>query len=75
MSDLTVPDEFGEWPFEARQFVLAEANTAIELREEICGLVGLPTKDWSSDAASQFTKAEMAMLVMALGGPDGGGSA
>ncbi|WP_435075930.1 hypothetical protein [Halococcus sp. AFM35] len=70
-SGLDVPDEFDDWPFEAKAFVLAEANTTAELRKEICGLAGLSFDGMESDKAGQFTKDEMATLVMALGGPDG----
>lgn len=69
--NLDVPDEFEEWPFDARSFVLAEANTAIELREEINALAGLAGAVDGSDSAAQFTKEELATLVMALGGPQG----
>ncbi|MFD1515089.1 hypothetical protein [Halomarina rubra] len=72
MSDLTVPEEFDNWPFDVRSFVLAEANTAVELREQIDSLAGLSSDDWESDNAGAFTKTELATLVMALGGPQGG---
>jgi len=39
--NLTVPDEADEWPHEARAFVLAEANTAADLRQEIDSLAGM----------------------------------
>ena len=70
-SGLTVPDEFDDWPFDARKFVLAEANTTVDLRREICDLAGMSFDDVASDKAGQFTKDEMSVLVMALGGPDG----
>jgi hypothetical protein len=74
VSDLTVPDEFDEWPFEARAFVLAEANSARALREEICDHTGL-SFDPEDETPDRFTKDQLAVLVMALGGPDQGGSA
>jgi len=66
--NLTIPDEADEWPHEARAFVLAEANTAKELRQEIDSLAGMPN-DADDDKAGAFTKDELAQLVLALGGP------
>lgn len=66
--NLTIPDEADEWPHEARTFVLAEANTAAELRQEIDSLAGM-TNDADDDKAAAFTKDELAQLVLALGGP------
>ncbi|MFC5970038.1 hypothetical protein ACFPYI_01720 [Halomarina salina] len=75
MPGLTVPEEFDDWPFDARNFVLAQANTALELRQEICSLSGIAfDEERESDRATQFSKEEMAMLVMALGGPDRNGA-
>lgn len=67
-----VPDEFDEWPFEARRFVLAEANDAKTLREAINGIVGLPNEKYRGDNAGQFTKEQLAAILMALGGPEEG---
>lgn len=72
MSEIAVPDEFDDWPFDARRFVLAEANTAVELRDGINAIVGLSNDDYESDNAGQFTKDELAALLMALGGPTRG---
>lgn len=66
---LTVPDEADEWPHDAKRFVLAEANSAIELREEIDGIVGLDARDYGNGSAGQFTKEQLAAVVLALGGP------
>jgi len=68
---LTVLDEFDEWPFGARRFVLAEANGAVELRREIFDIVGIENdvEDNSTGSALQLTKDEAAAIVMALGGP------
>lgn len=66
--NLTIPDEADEWPHEARAFVLAEANTAADLRQEIDSLAGM-TNDADDDKAAAFTKDELAQLVLALGGP------
>jgi len=71
MPELDVPPEYEEWPFEARRYVLAEANTALELREEIDGIVGLNSETEGSDSVLQFTKDEAAAVLMALGGPQG----
>ena len=67
--NLTVPDEFDDWPHETRSFVLAEANGTIDLREEINSLAGLSSGDYQSDNAGSFTKEQLATLVLALGGP------
>jgi len=67
--NLTIPDEADEWPHEARAFVLAEANTAADLRQEIDSIAGMST-DADSDTADQFFgKEELAQIVLALGGP------
>ncbi|WEL29817.1 hypothetical protein [Haloferax volcanii] len=68
--EVTVPDEFGEWPHDAKRFVLAEANSAIDLRVEINNIVGLSNDEFRSDNASSFTKEELAGILMALGGPE-----
>lgn len=72
-ANLEIPDEFDEWPHDARSFVLAEANTMEDLRKEVDSIVGFSSEDHRSDTAGQFTKEEMATLVLALGGPNGGG--
>lgn len=65
--NLEVPDGHDDWPFEARKFVLAEANEAADLRKEIDSLAGMTHDD---DGAHQsFTNDELAQLVIALGGP------
>lgn len=69
MSDVDVPDEYEEFPFEAKRFVLAEANTVVEIRREINNIVGLPNEGLESDSASNLTKEELAAILMALGGP------
>ncbi|ELZ48952.1 hypothetical protein C464_06060 [Halorubrum coriense DSM 10284] len=66
--NLDVPDKYEDWPFEARAFVLAEANTAADLRQEIDSLAGME-HDPDAEAQQQFTNDELAQLVMALGGP------
>lgn len=68
-ANIDVPAEYDDWPHDARAFVLAEANTAVDLREEINSLVGFTSEDLESDSAAQFTKEELAELIMALGGP------
>jgi hypothetical protein len=69
MADVDVPDEYEEFPFEAKRFVLAEANTVVEIRREINNIVGLPNEGLESDSASNLTKEELAAILMALGGP------
>ncbi|WP_135302619.1 hypothetical protein [Haloarcula amylovorans] len=71
-TNLEIPNEFEEWPHGARSFTLAEANTAKDLRREINSLAGLSSDDVTHDKAGQFTKEQLATLVMALGGPNGG---
>jgi len=71
MADVDVPDEYEEFPFEAKRFVLAEANTVVEIRREINNIVGLPNEGLESDSASNLTKEELAAILMALGGPQG----
>lgn len=71
MGEVEVPDEFSEWPHEARRFVLAEANTVADIRREIDGLVGLDSTGWKNNSdPGGFTKAELAAVLMALGGPE-----
>ena len=71
MTDVDVPDEYEAFPFEAKRFVLAEANTAVEIRRAINNIVGLPNEGLESDSASNLTKEELAAILMALGGPQG----
>ncbi|QLH78643.1 hypothetical protein HZS55_15695 [Halosimplex rubrum] len=73
MSDLDVPEKFegGDWPFEAKRYVLAEANTAADLRDEIDAMAGLPADEYPDNGAGRFTKDQLAAIVMALGGPRG----
>lgn len=72
--NLDVPDEYDEWPHDARSFVLAESNTAVDLREEINSLAGM-AGEFESANAGLFTKEDLAELVIALGGPQRGGGA
>ena len=65
---VTIPPKADDWPFEAKRFAIAEANTVVEIREEIDGIVGLGGH-WKHDQAATFTKDELAMLLLALGGP------
>lgn len=69
--DVDVPDRWEDWPFEARAYVLAEANSAVELRESINSIVGMPNDEFESDNALSLTKSEAAQILMALGGPNG----
>jgi hypothetical protein len=72
MADVDVPDEYEAFPFEAKRFVLAEANTVVEIRRAINNIVGLPNDEIESDHANSFTKEELAAILMALGGPQDG---
>jgi len=73
--NLTVPDEFEEWPHETRSFVLAEANTVVDLRRELDSLAGITGTDYDNDNAVTFCAEELATIILALGGPQGAGSA
>ncbi|MFW6435939.1 MAG: hypothetical protein ACOCY1_06105 [Halovenus sp.] len=66
-----LPEKAGDWPFEARHTALSEANTARDLREDIASIVGSEIIDIpeESRAVSQFTKRELAAILLALGGP------
>ncbi|MEZ3163255.1 hypothetical protein ABNG03_00210 [Halorubrum sp. RMP-47] len=66
--NLDIPGEYEDWPFEAPAFVLAEANTAADLRQEIDSLAGMK-HDTEMDTHQRFTNDELVQLVIALGGP------
>jgi hypothetical protein len=70
-ANIDVPEEFDEWPFDARRFVLAEANTAADLRREIDALAGMSSDGWEQDQPLRLTKDQAAALLMALGGAQG----
>ena len=70
-ANLEVPDEFNDWPHDARRFVLAEANSMEDLRKEMNALAGIPSEGKDLDGSS-ITKDEVAALVIALGGPQEG---
>jgi hypothetical protein len=67
--NLTIPDEADEWPHEARVVGIKEANEAQELRQEINSLVGMENDINSQTDALWFSKAQLAQIVLALGGP------
>ena len=71
-ADVSAPEEYEEFPFEAKRFVLAEANTAVELRRAVNNIVGLSNEGLESGNASKLTKEELAAILMALGGPQDG---
>lgn len=68
---VTVPPKADEWDFEARRYALAEANTTRDIREEIDAIVGFDDPAWETtdSGAGHFSKHELAMLLLALGGP------
>ena len=70
--NLEVPEEFGEWPHEAKAFVLAEANETTDLRNEIHALAGIAGTVEDGTRANSFSKEQLANLIIALGGPQGG---
>ena len=71
-ASVNVPEGWEDWPFEARAYVLAEANTAVDLREAINDIVGMPNDDIMQDQALNLRKDEAAKILMALGGPTNG---
>jgi hypothetical protein len=68
-----MPEKAEDWPFEAKHTALSEANTCNDIREEIRAIVGPTMIDEGEEGrdASQFTKKEMAAILLALGGPQG----
>jgi len=66
-----LPPEADEWDFEARRFVLSEANRAGDIREEIDAIIGAEDPNWTTtdSSAGTFTKDELALVLLALGGP------
>lgn len=66
-----MPDNTEDWPFEAKHTALSEANKAKEIRSEIAGIVGAELIRDPDDcsAPGDFTKREMAAMLLALGGP------
>jgi hypothetical protein len=68
-----LPDNAEDWPFEAKHTALSEVNTCQEIREEIRSIVGPEQIRDRTDGrtASQFTRKEMAAILLALGGPQG----
>lgn len=71
MSDLTIPDGMDDWPFDATASTIAARNGAAPIREEIDRIVGIPNPAWkeSESGPGAFTKLELTMLLLALGGP------
>ena len=68
---VTIPPKADDWQFEAKRFAVSEANTAAEIREEIDDILGDSDPRWVEigGAPGAFTKEELAMLLLALGGP------
>lgn len=66
-----VPEKAEDWPFEAKAFAISEANDAVEIRREIDSLAGIPEPNWDGDqkSAQFFSKSELTLLLLALGGP------
>lgn len=71
---MKIPDGADDWPFEARAAAYAEKNTATDIRKEIDSIVGITDPSWSEegDRSGWFTKYELVLLLLALGGPQGG---
>lgn len=70
---VTLPAEADDWQFEAKRFAVSEANTAAEIRKEIDDILGDSDPRWFEMGGDpgRFTKEELAMLLLALGGPQG----
>jgi len=70
---VSLPPEADDWQFEARRYALAESNTTADLRAEVDAIVGLDSPAWTTtdSGAGHFSKHELAMLLLALGGPQG----
>lgn len=70
---VSLPPEADEWQFEAKRYAVSEANTAAEIRAEIDGILGDGEPRWGETGVDpgHFTKDELAMLLLALGGPQG----
>lgn len=70
---MTVDDPGGDsdLPFEARAAMISEMNNAADIREEIDDIVGIDDPNWSGNRgqASSFTKRELTLVLLALGGP------
>ena len=68
-----IPEQADVWEFEARRYAVAEANTASEIREEIDAIVGFDEPAWTQtdSGPDHFSKHELALLLLALGGPQG----
>jgi hypothetical protein len=72
MTDVYVPPS-DDTEFENKRDITAAANTTAELREEIDAIIGLESPAWTETDAlpRQFNKDELALLLLALGGPQG----
>ena len=68
---VSLPPEADDWAFEARRYALAEANTTADIREEVDAIVGFRSPAWETtdSGPGYFSKHELAMLLLALGGP------
>jgi len=66
-----LPPEADEWDFEARRYALSEANRAVDLRKEIDAIIGDEDPTWTTTGreAGSFSKDELALVLLALGGP------
>jgi hypothetical protein len=69
--NVSIPDKAAEWPFEAKAATVAEVNNAADIRAEIDAIAGISDPAWqaSDSQAGSFTKYELTLLMLALGGP------
>jgi len=66
-----LPPKADEWEFEAKRYALSEANRAVDLREEIDAIIGNDDPTWTTTGRepASFSKDELALVLLALGGP------
>jgi len=66
-----LPPAADDWEFEARRFAVSEANTAEDIRREIDAIVGVEEANWTTTGRKpvSFSKDELALVLLALGGP------
>jgi len=71
MGDVSVSDDASEWPFEAKAAAITETNTMDSVRRDVDDIVGIPDASWETHnkQSGSFTKYELALVLLALGGP------
>ena len=66
-----LPPAADDWEFSAKHYAISEANTAEDIRREIDAIVGIENPNWTMTGrtAGSFAKQELALVLLALGGP------